>query len=210
METALRALKPLQMCGNEVIVVDGGSSDSTVEIAMRFADKVLSAERGRAAQMNAGAAAARGDVLLFLHIDTRLPAQADTSILNAYANGASWGRFDVRLSGRHWLFRVIETAMNRRSRLTGIATGDQAIFVTADLFQAVAGWPEIPLMEDIALCKTLRRRHSPACLSQQVESSSRRWEQNGIIRTMLTMWTLRLAFFLGADPRRLARYYGYG
>jgi rSAM/selenodomain-associated transferase 2 len=209
-ESALRSLEPLRMRGHEVIVVDGGSSDATGEIAERIADRLVRTNCGRAEQMNAGAAIARGDVLLFLHVDTKLPTDADTSILTACGKAYLWGRFDVRLSGSNWLFRIIESMMNWRSRLTGIATGDQGIFVQAVLFRRVGGWPQIPLMEDIALSRILRRESAPACLAQRVESASRRWEENGIIKTIFTMWTLRLAFFLGADPRRLARYYGYG
>jgi rSAM/selenodomain-associated transferase 2 len=205
----LQSLAPLRAEGAEVIVVDGGSADDTLARARPGADRVLTATRGRARQMNAGAEAAGGDVLLFLHADTRLPPAADARIREALAAGArAWGRFDVRISGGR-LLGVVATLMNRRSRLTGIATGDQAIFVTRAAFAAVGGYPDIPLMEDIALSRRLKRLSRPACLKAQVTTSGRRWERNGVARTILTMWRLRLAFFLGADPRALAVAYGY-
>ncbi|HET9700977.1 MAG TPA: TIGR04283 family arsenosugar biosynthesis glycosyltransferase, partial [Burkholderiales bacterium] len=194
--------------GCEVIVVDGGSADATAEAARLLADRVMSAPRGRAHQMNAGAAAAGGRVLLFLHADTELPPDADRLIAAGLAaSGRGWGRFDVRLSGAHPLLRVVERAMNFRSRLTGICTGDQAIFVRRDLFHAVGGFPSIALMEDIALSRKLKRRGPPLCLTQPVITSSRRWEENGVLATVLTMWQLRLRYFLGADPSRLAHTY---
>ncbi len=204
-------LEPLQLlraCGHEVIVVDGGSSDGTVELAAPLCDQVLTAERGRARQMNAGARAAGGEVLLFLHADTLLPSDADRLILEGLArSGRGWGRFDVRLSGRHSLLRLTAWLMSGRSRLTGIATGDQAIFVQRDRFEAVGGFPDIPLMEDLALSRALRRRGRPLCLRQRVTTSSRRWEERGIVRTILLMWRLRLAYYLGADPHELAQHY---
>lgn len=203
---ALAALQPLRAQGHEVIVVDGGSDDGTVALAQAGADRVIAAARGRARQMNAGAATARGDVLLFLHADTRLPPRADRLIVEALAH-RGWGRFDVRLSGRQPMLRVIERAMNWRSRLTGIATGDQAIFVRRDRFEAVGGFPGIPLMEDIALSRRLKAFGPPRCLAARVVTSSRRWEAGGIARTVLLMWRLRLAYFLGADPARLAQRY---
>jgi rSAM/selenodomain-associated transferase 2 len=206
----LAALAPLRVRGAEVIVVDGGSEDATVREAQSEADLVLVAPRGRACQMNAGAHAATGDVLLFLHADTRLPADADQAITGALAAGGRvWGRFDVRIVGRHPLLPLVAALMNARSRLTGIATGDQAIFVTRNAFEAARGYAEIPLMEDIVLSRALKRLSRPACLEQRVTTSGRRWEQHGTVRTILTMWRLRLAFFLGADPRTLARAYGY-
>jgi len=204
---ALNALAGLRQRGHEVIVVDAGD-DATAELALPLADRVLRAPRGRAVQMNRGAAVAGGDVLLFLHADTRLPPSAEQLIADGLAGtGPAWGRFDVRLSGRHPLLRVVETAMNWRSRLTGIATGDQAIFVTRDRFRAVGGYPEIPLMEDIALSKALRHQGPPLCLRARVTTSSRRWEQHGIVRTVVLMWSLRLRYFCGADPAELARRY---
>ena len=204
----LRALQPLRARGHQVIVVDGGSADATVEMARPLADVVLSSERGRAAQQNAGAAAADGDVLLFLHADTLLPPGADELVTGGLAaSGRGWGRFDVRLSGRHPLLRVVERMMGWRSRATGIATGDQAIFVRRDWFRRAAGFPEIPLMEDVALSKTLRRMGPPLCLRERVLTSSRRWERRGVARTVLLMWRLRLEYALGADPARLADKY---
>jgi rSAM/selenodomain-associated transferase 2 len=205
---ALSALAPFRGRGAEVIVADGGSGDRTVGIAGPLADRVIAVPRGRGAQMNAGAAAATGDVLLFLHADTRLPPAADRLVLEGLAgSGRRWGRFDVRLSGALPMLRVVEGLMNVRSRLTGIATGDQAIFVTRQAFESVGRYPEIPLMEDIALSKRLKRIGRPLCLPAHVVTSSRRWERDGVWRTILCMWRLRLAYFFGADPRDLARRY---
>jgi len=205
----LDALAPLRAGGAEVIVVDGGSQDATPALAALRADRVLTAPRGRASQMNAGTRAAAGDVLLFLHADTSLPPGADHCVAAAVAGGRLWGRFDVRIKGEHPLFGLIAGLMNRRSRLTGIATGDQAIFVTREAFAAVGGYPDIPLMEDIVLSRRLKRLSRPACLTARVTTSGRRWEQRGVLRTILTMWRLRLAFFFGADPQGLALAYGY-
>jgi rSAM/selenodomain-associated transferase 2 len=209
-EAALAALQPMRGRGAEILVVDGGSRDGTPELAAAGADRVLASAPGRAAQMNAGARQARGAVLLFLHADTALPGDADRRVRWALADGRrAWGRFDVRLSGRHPALRVIEAAMNARSRWTGIATGDQALFVARPLFEAVGGFPDIPLMEDVALAARLRRHGRPACLRARVTTSSRRWERDGIARTVLLMWWLRLAFRLGVPPARLhAWYYG--
>ncbi len=200
---ALEALAPLRASGHEVIVVDGGSEDTTAELALPLATKVIKAERGRALQMNAGARAARGDAIVFLHADTRLPARADQLILQALER-SSWGRFDVEIEGRHWLLKTVAAAMNLRSRLTGIATGDQAIFVRRDVFP---GFPEIALMEDIALSRLLKRRGRPACLRERVCTSGRRWEARGVLRTVFLMWRLRLLYALGVAPQRLAREY---
>ncbi len=206
----LAALAPLRARSAEVIVVDGGSFDDTVACARSGADRVLAAPRGRASQMNAGAEAATGDILLFLHADTRLPPGADALIYEALAAGGRvWGRFDVRIEGRHRLLGLVAALMNRRSRLTGIATGDQAIFVTRDAFERAEGYPDIPLMEDLVLSRRLKRLSRPACLESPVTTSGRRWERHGVVRTILTMWRLRLAFWLGADPHALALAYGY-
>jgi rSAM/selenodomain-associated transferase 2 len=204
---ALTALTPLRAQGHEVIVVDAGD-DGTAELARSRADRVLRGPRGRAAQMNRGATVARGDVLVFLHADTRLPASAERLIADGLAvTGRAWGRFDVRLSGGQPLLRIVEASMNWRSRLTGIATGDQAIFVTRDRFRDVGGYPEMALMEDVALSKALKRLGPPVCLRARVTTSSRRWERDGVVRTVLLMWSLRLRYFLGADPSDLARRY---
>jgi rSAM/selenodomain-associated transferase 2 len=207
---ALTALAPLRARGVEAIVVDGGSRDQTMAFAEPLADRVITAPRGRAVQMNAGAAAAGGEVLLFLHADTRLPPDADRLVRDGLAcSGRAWGRFDVRISGRHPLLRIVAALMNARSRLTGIATGDQAMFVRRDLFERLRGFPAIALMEDIALSRRLRREGPPLRLSRRVITSGRRWEQHGVIRTIMLMWRLRLAYALGAEPDRLARRYGY-
>ncbi|HEX5846337.1 MAG TPA: TIGR04283 family arsenosugar biosynthesis glycosyltransferase [Rhodoplanes sp.] len=206
----LAALAPLRSRGVETIVVDGGSRDRTVALAAPLADRVITAPRGRAVQMNTGAVAATGDVLLFLHADTRLPAEADRLVLDGLArSGRQWGRFDVRISGRHPLLRVVAALMNIRSRLTGIATGDQAMFVRRDLFERVGGFPAIPLMEDVAFSRAAKRVGEPLCLSPRAITSGRRWEQRGVMRTILLMWRLRLAYSLGAAPARLAHLYGY-
>ncbi len=207
---ALDALADLRSLGTEVIVVDGGSRDATIQRARRRADRVISAPRGRALQMNAGAEAASGDVLLFLHADTRLPEDADHIVLNGLVrSGRAWGRFDVEIGGRSALLTAVAGLMNIRSRLTGIATGDQAMFVLRDAFRAAGGFAAIPLMEDIALSKRLKRVSRPLCLRERVLTSGRRWGANGVLNTVLLMWRLRLAYFFGADPRELARQYGH-
>lgn len=209
---ALEALTPLRARGTEVIVVDGGSTDGTLDLARPLADQIVSAPRGRARQMNAGAAVAHGRTLLFLHADTRLPVNADELVAPAIGDvlsGRQWGRFDVRIEGRSNWLRVVARMMNLRSRLTGIATGDQAIFVARSAFRAVGGFPDIPLMEDIALSKALLRLNRPVCLAAHVTTAGRRWEAHGVWRTILFMWWLRLRYFFGADPYRLALEYGY-
>lgn len=207
--TTLTPLQPLRTQGHEVILCDGGSSDDTVALVQSQVDLVVTSERGRAVQMNSGAAVASGDLLLFLHADTQLPENAAT-LIEAALNNRTWGRFDVRLSGNHWLLRVVEFLMNRRSRLTGICTGDQAIFIRQGLFRAVGGFPEIPLMEDIALSRALKPQSHPACITTPVITSSRRWEQHGILRTILLMWWLRMRYFFGSDPQPLAETYRKG
>jgi rSAM/selenodomain-associated transferase 2 len=207
--TTLPALARLRRAGHEIVVVDGGSRDDTCRRARPLADRVLVTGRGRARQMNAGAAAAGGDVLLFLHADSLLPTDAAAAVAEALTVSC-WGRFDVRLWGHEWSFRIIEAFMNLRSRLTGIATGDQAIFVERETFHSVGGYPDIPLMEDVAISRLLRSIARPACLHQKVVTSARRWRSNGITRTVVLMWRLRLAFAFGADPQRLARLYERG
>jgi rSAM/selenodomain-associated transferase 2 len=206
---ALERLQPLRGRGHELIVVDGGSEDATAALAAPHADRVIAAARGRARQMNAGAAVAGGDALLFLHADTRLPPDADRMILGTLG-ARCWGRFDVRIEGRSALLAVIAFFMNWRSRLTGIATGDQAIFARRQAFWRAGGFPEIPLMEDVAFSKRMKALSPPACLRERVATSGRRWEANGVLRTILLMWRLRLAYLLGARPEELARRYANG
>lgn len=204
----LAPLQALRARGHEVVVVDGGSADGTPALARPLADRVVASERGRARQQNAGAAAASGGVLLFLHADTRLPEGADGLVLGGLrATGRGWGRFDVRLSGAHPMLRVVERMIGVRSRLSGIATGDQAIFLRRDWFARAGGFPPIPLMEDVALSRTLRGMGRPLCLRAPVVTSSRRWGERGVWRTIVLMWRLRLEFALGADPARLADRY---
>lgn len=198
----LQALRMLRTRGHEVIVVDGGSNDGTVRLARPLCDQLVQAPRGRAAQMNAGAREAVGEILVFLHADTILPSDAAEQI--ARASRAVWGRFDVVIEGRHPLLGVVAWAMNLRSRITGIATGDQAIFVRRDAF---CGFPEIALMEDIAFSARMKRQGRPACLDGRVMTSGRRWEERGVLRTILLMWRLRLLYFCGARPDALARLY---
>ncbi|MDH5711454.1 MAG: TIGR04283 family arsenosugar biosynthesis glycosyltransferase [Gammaproteobacteria bacterium] len=206
--TSLRQLQAYRSLGHEVIVVDGGSHDSTFDCAVGLADKLLMSKPGRAIQMNIGAEQATGDVLVFLHADTELPHLANQLIIDTINSNHQWGRFNVRLSGRHIAFRVIEAMMNWRSCVTGIATGDQAIFVKRELFEQQGAYPEIKLMEDIELSKTLKAIGKPACIKQPVITSSRKWEQNGIIKTVLLMWRLRLQYFLGVSPDNLhVQYY---
>ncbi|MCU0956678.1 MAG: TIGR04283 family arsenosugar biosynthesis glycosyltransferase [Hydrogenophaga sp.] len=208
----LQALAPYRADGVHVVVVDGGSRDDTVQRATPLVDQVLVAPRGRSSQMNAGARAAAAlgaDTLLFLHADTRLPEGAVALIGRAMGNGAEWGRFDVHIEGRHPLLPMVATLMNLRSRLTGIATGDQAVFVRRRLFEAVGGFPEQPLMEDIALSVRLRQVSRPACLREHVTTSGRRWDRHGLWATIVLMWRLRAAYARGADPHALALRYGY-
>jgi len=204
---ALQALAPLRARGAEVIVVDGGSSDGTPRLAQRFAERVIVAPRGRGAPMNAGAALGTGDALLFLHADTALPENADRLIAEALGLRA-WGRFDLRIAGRHPLLAVVARMINWRSRLTGIATGDQAIFVRRQAFLSVGGFPDYPLMEDIAISRRLKALCRPFCIGVPVVTSGRRWEHYGVLRTIILMWRLRLAYFLGVAPARLASRYG--
>ena len=204
---ALQALAPLRSRGAEVVVADGGSSDGTANLARPFADRVIAAPHGRGAAMNAGAALGTGEMLLFLHADTTLPANADRLIVRALMRRA-WGRFDLRIAGRHPLLALVARMINCRSRLTGIATGDQAIFVRREAFEAVGGFPDLPLMEDIAISRKLKRLCRPVCIATPVVTSGRRWEYHGVVRTIVLMWRLRLAYYFGAEPARLAMRYG--
>ena len=209
LKPALLALAPLRTRGAQVIVVDGGSEDDTMALARAsgLADTVLLAERGRALQMNAGAGSASGEVLMFLHIDTHLPANADLAVYQALAGMSGWGRFDVRIEGRHWLLPVVAGGMNWRSRVTGIATGDQTLFVSKALFHQCGGFPLLPLMEDIAFSRVLKRHAVPLSLREKVTTSGRRWERRGVMRTIVLMWWLRLAYYFGVSPYRLAGSY---
>lgn len=204
----LKKLQWVRQLGHEIIVVDGGSHDKSVALSESFASRVVCSPPGRALQMNAGAKTATGDVFLFLHIDTLLPNDAIAVLEQGMSDGLSgWGRFDVQLSGRHVLFRIIERMMNLRSRVTGIATGDQAIFVSRDLFERLGGYAVIPLMEDIEICRRLKRYSKPVFFRQKVVTSSRRWEQGGIYKTVWLMWRLRLSYWMKVDPARLAKRY---
>ena len=203
----LARLQAARRRGHEVIVVDGGSHDRTRRLCEGSVDRFLVAERGRAAQMNAGARSAQGDILLFLHADTLAPQNVDRHIVAALADRQGWGHFEIRLSGHDPLLRVIERLMNLRSRLSGIATGDQGLFVSRDWFDALGGFADLPLMEDIVLSKQLKRRARPCYPGTRLLTSSRRWESGGVVRTVLRMWGLRAAFFLGVPASRLAGHY---
>ncbi len=204
----LASLQAMRAAGTQVILVDGGSSDATVRLALPLVDALIEGVRGRASQMNAGAELAQGDVLLFLHADTRLPEDAGEAILQGLAASKKvWGRFDVTIEGEPFMLRVIGAMMNWRSRLTGIATGDQAIFVRRDDFLAVGGFPAQALMEDIAISHRLRQRSAPLCLAEKVTTSGRRWSEQGVWRTIFLMWRLRLKYWLGVPAEQLAREY---
>ncbi len=201
---ALMPLKP-----HELIIVDGGSSDRTHEICNRLAVTVFSSPRGRGLQMNHGARQATGDVLLFLHADTRLPGSSIDDIRGALRNPKCvGGRFDVQLDGVHWMLGVIGAMISMRSRMSRVATGDQGIFVRRGIFAELGGYPDIPLMEDVAFSRALKRRGAVACLHSRVITSARRWEKEGIWRTILKMWLLKLLYLVGVSPVRLKRYYG--
>ncbi|MFY9692376.1 MAG: TIGR04283 family arsenosugar biosynthesis glycosyltransferase [Xanthobacteraceae bacterium] len=204
---ALAALAPLRARGAEVIVVDSGSTDGSPDLARPLADQVVTATRGRGAPLNAGAALGTGNVLLFLHADTTLPPDADR-LIDAALRHRPWGRFDLRIAGRHPFLAIVARMINWRSRLTGVATGDQAIFVTREAFAAVGGYPDLPLMEDIAISRRLKRLCRPFFIGEPVVTSGRRWEHHGVLRTIVLMWRLRLAYYLGVEPARLALRYG--
>jgi rSAM/selenodomain-associated transferase 2 len=204
---ALQALAPLRERGAEVIVVDGGSSDATPALCCGLADAVLAGPRGRARQMSHGATQARAPLLLFLHADTQLPSQADALVAQALAGGRHWGRFDVTINGRSRWLPLVAACMNRRSRWTGIATGDQALFMRRSAFDAVGGFPDQPLMEDIEISRRLRALGPPACLRQRVCTSGRRWDERGAWRTIVLMWSLHWRYWRGTPAADLARVY---
>jgi rSAM/selenodomain-associated transferase 2 len=206
-EATLIALQPLRARGVEIVLADGGSTDGTGQRAAPWVDAVAASRSGRAVQMNAGAELARADALLFLHADTRLPPLADVRVLQALAGSAVWGRFDVDIEGRPWMLQVVAALMNLRSRLSGIATGDQAIFVTRAAFERVGGFPAQPLMEDIEISRRLKRLSRPACLRARVCTSGRRWEQRGVWRTIVLMWRLRWRYWRGESAAELAKAY---
>ncbi|WP_245749965.1 TIGR04283 family arsenosugar biosynthesis glycosyltransferase [Marinobacter zhejiangensis] len=206
-EVALTALQALREQGHEVIVVDGGSDDRTVALATPLCDRLVVSAPGRALQMNAGAGCAQGEVLLFLHADTRLPPSVIPHLEKIRSGRRVWGRFDVRLSGQRSMFRVISGFMNLRSRLTGIATGDQAMFVRRDVFEALNGFAPIALMEDVELSSRLRLVSRPYCAPDPVITDSRRWEQHGTWRTIFLMWRLRWRYWRGESPDSLAKAY---
>jgi rSAM/selenodomain-associated transferase 2/rSAM/selenodomain-associated transferase 1 len=203
----LKHLQCYRKNDHEIILVDGGSSDNTVNLSYKLVDQSLNSIAGRATQMNVGAAHATNTILLFLHSDTRLPHSADLAILNSLSNHVHWGRFNIQLSGLNFVFRIIETMMNFRSKLTSIATGDQAIFINKKTFNSIKAYPNINIMEDIAISKKLRKQYSCAYLTEKVITSSRRWEKYGIIRTVSLMWLLRLLYFSGVHPNYLVKLY---
>jgi len=205
----LQALLPLGP--SELFIVDGGSSDGTRAICRQFGVEVLTSPRGRAAQMNYGARRATGDVLLFLHADTRLPPTAFDDIRGALADPRFvGGRFDIQLDGDHWMLRVVGAMISLRSRLSNVGTGDQAIFVRREMFQGMGGFPDIPIMEDVAFCRALKRLGEMACLRSKVITSARRWELDGVWRTIFRMWMLKSLYLMGVSPHRLKRYYSDG
>ena len=198
----------LSLAPYEIIVVDGGSADGTRQVCEQFGVKVLRSERGRARQMNWGAREATGDLLLFLHADTRLPMSALKDITAALRDkDCPGGRFDVEIDGAHWMFKIIGALINYRSRMTKIATGDQALFVRRAIFETMGGFPDIPLMEDIVFCRVLKHIGPIACLRTRVITSGRRWEREGVWRTIIRMWALKLCYLAGVSPRRLKQYY---
>ncbi len=199
----LQAFRPVRI---EIIVVDGGSHDDTISIASRLADKIFSADKGRARQMNAGAEKAAGELLLFLHADAELPGNA-ISLIEQHAQPGQWGRFDVQLYNPLWLLRVNAWLMNYRSCLTGIVTGDQGLFIQRTMFEKIGGFPDIPLMEDIAISKKLKQYNRPICLKSRITVNTRYWEQHGVWRSIFRMWKIRLAYFLGVPAEHLVKKY---
>jgi rSAM/selenodomain-associated transferase 2 len=207
-QSTLERLQPLRLRGHEIILVDGGSTDATLALSQALADNVLLSPPGRGLQMQTGAAIARGDVLWFLHADSSIPVRADSLILEAlHRSHAGWGRFDITFTDNHRLLQCVAWFMNQRARLSGIATGDQGIFVRRALYERVGGFPSIPLMEDIRFSRSLKQHGRPCRITRTLRTSPRRWHAHGILRTIVTMWGLRLAYFAGVSPERLAKYY---
>jgi rSAM/selenodomain-associated transferase 2 len=207
-QSTLAALQPLRSRGHEIILVDGGSRDATVPLSQPLVDRVIQSPPGRARQMQAGADGAAGSILWFLHADSNIPVAADNLIQEALnRDRAGWGRFDITFTDGHPLLKCVAWFMNQRSRLTGIATGDQGIFVRRTLFDKVDGLPPIPLMEDIRFSASLKKYGRPCRITQTLVTSPRRWHANGILRTIVTMWGLRLAYFAGISPERLEKFY---
>ena len=206
----LAPLQAMRSRGTEIILVDGGGTDTTTQIAAPLIDRVIESGKGRARQMNAGAAAASGDALLFLHADSQLPTDADRLVAaGLITTQTAWGRFDVEITGQHFMFPVIAWFMNRRSCLTGIATGDQGIFMTRAAFELSGGFPDQPLMEDLEICKRLKKIGPPVCLRERIITSGRRWQKHGIWRTIALMWWLRLRYWIGVSPAEIHHsYYG--
>lgn len=204
-QPCLRQLEAWRAAGHEVIVIDGGSTDNTQQLAQPLTNLVLESKPGRAAQMNTGAQAATGELLWFLHVDSSICVQMKSQL--EQLQDRVWGRFDVTIKHPAFIFRVIENMMNWRSRATGIATGDQGIFVSRKMFEAINGYADIALMEDIVLSKMLKRIQPPKCLKTRLGTSARRWLKHGVFKTMLKMWWLRLTFFLGASPNWLSKQY---
>ena len=187
----------------QVVIVDGGSSDNTRRIMLDAGYQVIDSPAGRAGQMNAGAKYATQEILLFLHADTELPQNYKSELAKANV----WGRFDVRFDSASKSMAMIAFFINLRSRISGVATGDQAIFVDRDVFASIGGYPDFPLMEDVALCKRLRQLHRPFSSRARATTSARRWEQNGVINTIVMMWWYRFAYFLGVSPTKLKQGY---
>jgi len=214
MSALLQHLQQWQNLGCEIIVVDGGSSDTSLTLLEKSAFTILHSERGRARQMNTGAQFAQGDILLFLHADTHLPANASTLVLSTFASEKNhWGRFDVRIEGNNassfqdLMFKIISAFINVRSRLSGIATGDQAIFVKRSTFESIGGFVEQPLMEDVELSKQLKKFSRPICLTEKVITSARRWQGKGVWRTIWLMWRLRFDYWRGIPAEVLVKHY---
>lgn len=203
----LLKLQPLRHRGHEVILVDGGSCDATPVVARPFVDQIHCTEAGRARQMNLGARHSSGEILFFLHADTRVPDNVDRLINNAMNHQSGWGRFNITLAGTHPLLRLIEVGMNLRSSITGITTGDQGLFISRDWFVSIGGFPDQPLMEDIAFSRSLKPLAAPICLTHRLVTSSRRWEHYGVVRTVFRMWYLRTAYYFGVPARQLAKQY---